>query len=289
MNALKDFRISVYDLICYFIPGTVMLFALWLPFADGICPGQLVSQWQLLKQYWYIAILVSYLLGVLAHSAATYFINLFFIEDYEKPFQGSKEAEKDSFWEHSLNRFEERVSDILETDNTGYDKGVLYYIADEAHVQIGNSDEREVYQYRDGFFRAFFISCCFLFLSTIIKLMTTSTVPALILFCAIIVLVIVSMCLIGKMMKIQRRNMYISFACIVITILGLLLVYYFSNNNREVAFGIMLIGMAIPGILLSYSRYKNFKDYRFKRSATAFLINDYYRMKEIHAKKGNGS
>jgi len=184
----KDLRITLYEIFGYLLPGVVMLAALSVLMFELCFPKGPLPFLQPRVDGWIIILFVAYLVGHVAQTIAEYLSTLLKvvtklignIEESDEEAGGNKLADK-----MPTSQSSERTKKFLgvpvldEGIVTAVSQAVrrifgikermtqfwLLELCDETVLQRGNAEMREVFEYREGFYRGMAVSFLFLAIS----------------------------------------------------------------------------------------------------------------------------
>lgn len=173
---MGELRASLYDIFGYLIPGIVALCALRLLSWTVLYPDSVLSLEPLEKPIFAIFLsIIAYALGHLLHAIGNWF----------KPtkstnYEASKELNNRSWLSLLFSRIKvsNTVIEIADLElekhfgvpTTRLNNNEKYTLIDEFRVIGDKENEREVYIYREGFYRGMVISTSLLFLSLLVSL-----------------------------------------------------------------------------------------------------------------------
>jgi hypothetical protein len=135
MPGLQDVRVTLYDIFGYLLPGLVAFAALAVFVWAALLPGSALHEPTLGAPAWFALLTFSYVLGHLVQAIASGI-----------PFMVQREHDV-------LEELGDEVTrDILQGTRAEKDS-TAYHICDEMLAQTGQTGDREIYQYREGFYR----------------------------------------------------------------------------------------------------------------------------------------
>mgnify|MGYP000141370585 CR=1 FL=1 len=164
---IKDLKITLYDIFGYLIPGLVLFGALVIFFWSIFFPKYpLEVSYSLSPAGWIAALLSSYLCGHLAQACANILIR------FARPTELSElSGQKKGLPESLVQSAKIAISTKLKIKSEDITPELLYTICDEILVQRGITEYRDVYQYREGFYRGLTVSFVVLLLSLITRVL----------------------------------------------------------------------------------------------------------------------
>jgi hypothetical protein len=148
----KDIKISLYDIFGFLLPGFILFIGLSLVIGCFIDCGAPIAVRSRGVQFWLALAVLSYFFGHFSQALGNVYTDF-------KPFRVDK---KDAFSELPM-PFQDRIRTVLQ-DKYGvdcskeFDSRLIYLLVDESVLQLGNSTEREIFQYREGFYRGLAVS-----------------------------------------------------------------------------------------------------------------------------------
>ena len=163
-SLIRDSKVTLYDIFGFFLPGTVFYAALAIFYWSVSMPVNPQSL-SLMKFDWVVFLISSYLLGHFSHGLAsqiaekTILLNtpLFGVR---WPFDIQPEL---------IDAVKLKLENLFGIPRLTITNQTLYFFCDETVCQRGVSQEREIYQYRDGFYRAMAVSLLALLLSVLCR------------------------------------------------------------------------------------------------------------------------
>jgi hypothetical protein len=137
---LKDVQVTLYDIFGYLLPGFVALAALGALFWAVVAPHHPVTVPNWSGEIWLAVIVSAYLAGHLLQAAANVVWQLLRRSETPRICEVLKTLPAD-------------LRKALETVCGSSDPDVIYAVSDAAVLQKGNASEREIFTYREGFYR----------------------------------------------------------------------------------------------------------------------------------------
>ena len=157
---LKDIQITLYDIFGYFLPGLIILLAVWIAFRTMFWPGEPVIVWHILSSQGIVSMfLVAYLAGHLGQGVGNLFQKLPIV-DPNKGFSLHPEIDR-SLKQNAASRFGVKADGFTVSD--------LYELCDQALVHHGSFGEREIFTYREGFYRGNFVGLALLTCALVLR------------------------------------------------------------------------------------------------------------------------
>ncbi len=287
---LKEFKITLYDFFGYLIPGFVLLFAISLRFYDLTNYTELYGALDCALKYWPISVLLAYLLGHFSHTVSSFIIEYLptsYDIVFEKINSGTAYAPQDKqvdFGGWIKNSLISRIKHIV-GGHTPYEinQDTLFYFADEHMLQFGNAEEREIYQYREGFYRSCICASALLSLSAFAEIMP----PVLaIILCGLIPILLFCLLLFfqikeekevekkGKILEKERersnKSKVVLFGIISVWLITMVLLELVSQKQYIYPLSLAIVSAAFA--YFSWTRYLAFRVYRVKRAAVSMLL-----------------
>ena len=174
---LKDLQATVYDIFGYLLPGLVALLALVILFWAILIPTTPLSPTITETFNWAVVLIVGYLLGHLVQALANLLLSPF--KDPEelalspelKPEEksGKSEADKNRLPEPLISLAKSKVSAMAHIPLPDVKSHLLYRFCDETVVQAGMIHDRDMYIYREGFYRGMAVSFLLLLLALVVR------------------------------------------------------------------------------------------------------------------------
>jgi len=144
----KDIKVTLYDIFGYLIPGIVFLSAIVIFFWSSYFPKDPLEPFQKPIEIQLLFLLLAFLAGHLAQS----------LGNILGKFSLSTEELVLSMPYNIVYSAKSKVSSMLDVDIKYLSLESLFKICDEAVVQHGKSENREMYIYHEGFYRGLTIS-----------------------------------------------------------------------------------------------------------------------------------
>lgn len=160
----KDLQITLYDFFGYFLPGAISLVASWIVIHLLFERYEPLVLWRdISPEALGLLSLIAYLLGHLGQAVG----NLLQVLPFINP---ERSVSLCSQLDHSLRT---AVSSRFGIDADRFTIHQLYELCDESLVHHGSVAEREIYTYREGFYRGTMVALLFLSLASTLLLTTT--------------------------------------------------------------------------------------------------------------------
>ncbi len=166
---LRDIKITLYDIFGYLFPGIIFLAAIATLFWVIYIPHTPFVLIRLTIEIWVLVLLLAYFSGHIAQALGNLFIKLF--PSVESIVLAKGKA--GSFPESIIESAKSKASTLLGIDLKDINSETLFSICDEVVVQYGVVEDRDVYQYREGFYRGFAVSFLLFSLSLIVRTMVS--------------------------------------------------------------------------------------------------------------------
>ena len=154
-SMFKELPVTLYEVIGYLIPGMVNVGALTVLFWALVFPAQVVAFDIPTGELWVAFLVLAYIAGHMAQA----FGNL--VEE-----KCLKPVEQLVIENTAPDRLPQAVVDACKAKATAFTKvdmssapaRWLYRVCDDAVIRSGKTGEREIYVYREGFYRGVFVS-----------------------------------------------------------------------------------------------------------------------------------
>jgi len=146
---LKEVRFSLYEFFGYVLPGMVFLLAWAVLLWALLLPKEVVPLRQLDVQVVVASLLLAYLLGHAAQAIS----NLIFRTAGVSEFSCITDGALNALPKSALDTAAVKAARMTGIRREDMKPELLYSICDEALAQQGKIGDREVYQYREGFYR----------------------------------------------------------------------------------------------------------------------------------------
>lgn len=145
----KELQLSLYEVFGYVLPGFVAFGAISVALWAVVAPNNPIILNARGVQFWIALLAFSYFFGHVAQGIG----NL-----YAKLFKVTEEEAIKSVPEEILSSVKKLLEDELKVPSKNLSPKWIYEVASEVTLQHGNSNEREVFQYREGFYRGLTVS-----------------------------------------------------------------------------------------------------------------------------------
>jgi len=162
---MKDLKITLYDIFGYLLPGGVFLAGIAILFWAMYIPLTPLAFVELTKETWILILLIAYLMGHMTQALGNLLMKAFTSPENAVLSKGTADGLPDIL----LQSTKTKASRMLGIDLKDINPEWLFKICDETVVQSGTFSDREVFQYREGFYRGLVVSLVLLFLSLIIR------------------------------------------------------------------------------------------------------------------------
>ena len=148
-KTVKELKFTLYEVFGYLLPGSVTLVALFLIFWAIYMPRRVIQIGLINVQAFAAGALIAYLLGHLSQAIGNIAPGSFC--HFEK--EALREDGPDSAANQFVKEAKIGVAKLCNVDKKTISADWLYRVLDETVVQFGVGSEREIYQYREGFYR----------------------------------------------------------------------------------------------------------------------------------------
>lgn len=162
---LRDLRVTLYDIFGYLLPGAVFLAAIVILFWTLFFPSIPISPYRPTGEAWVILLLLAYFCGHFAQALGNLVAGLL-PETYELLLGKNQPG---SLPESLIQAAKRKAGKMVGVQPEKLDSQWLYTACDQMVAQCGNTQDREVYQYREGFYRGLSVSYVALFLSLTLR------------------------------------------------------------------------------------------------------------------------
>lgn len=151
---IKDIQLTLYEIIGYLIPGLVNLTGLALFFWGLFLPTTTVTVDLHTGELWIAFLVTAYIAGHMAQALG----NL--SEKWLKPIEliVMENATKDRFPQSIIEACKKKAKELTGADISDVPARWLYRVCDDAVVRSGRIGEREIFVYREGFYRGMCVS-----------------------------------------------------------------------------------------------------------------------------------
>jgi hypothetical protein len=151
----KDLQVTLYEVFGYLIPGMVNLWALVILYWALFFPAQIVAVDIPTGELWVAFLVVAYIAGHMAQAVG----NLV-EQKCLKPVEQLviENTAPDRLPQAVVDACKVKATELTKADMANAHPRLLYRVCDDAVIRSGKIGEREVYVYREGFYRGIFIS-----------------------------------------------------------------------------------------------------------------------------------
>lgn len=162
---LRNVKLTLYEIFGYVLPGSISLAGIIILFWTIYFPTVPLYIFKSTVDMWILIILSSYILGHVIQAIGNQVICLF------PSMEGTTLSEDNPIGIPSdLSKLaKQKLTEILDADLNDISNKWLFKIYDEVVVQCGVPLNREIFQYREGFYRGLTLSLFFLFLSLLLR------------------------------------------------------------------------------------------------------------------------
>jgi len=157
---LKDIEVTLYDIFGFLLPGFVSLAGLALAFS--VPTESFISVTDRLN--WWAVAIIAYLIGHLIQAIANV-VTRWFPSAEERVL-----GDKGDLPAIVVQAAKSTVSEKFAIPVGIVDNDLLYHFCDEVIAQTGNKSDRDIYIYREGFYRGLMISFVLLALGILIRI-----------------------------------------------------------------------------------------------------------------------
>jgi len=169
MYMLNDLRATLYETFGYLLPGIVFLTALVILFWAIYLPASPLGYVELSFQMIAALLLLAYFFGHLNQALGNLLTKILRSPEETVLSKG----QSGSMPHHLVHIAQTRASALLGIDLSEINPEWLFRICDETLVQRGVCTDREIYQYREGFYRGLTVS----FFALTVSLMVRTVIP----------------------------------------------------------------------------------------------------------------
>lgn len=166
-----NLKITLYDIFGYVLPGIVFLVGIAILFWSVFYPQTHLVPVKGTTATWVSFVVLSYFSGHMLQALGNLLMKRF--QSAENLLLTKNQA--DSLPEALVQSAKEKASSILGVDVKDISPEWLFRICDEMIVQGGITEDRELYQYREGFYRGLTIAFLVLSLSLTIRAIVYGT------------------------------------------------------------------------------------------------------------------
>ena len=160
---LKDIQVTLYDIFGYLFPGFLFLAAMAILFWVIFMPSVPVSFPAYTLENWVVITIGAYIAGHMLQAIA----NL--ITPYLPSAEKLTLSKPGGFPAAVIESAKIKANSILGVRLKEMDNHLLFEVCDETVLQFGATGDRDIYIYREGFYRGLSVSCLILFLCLMIR------------------------------------------------------------------------------------------------------------------------
>lgn len=154
---MKELNLTLYEIFGYLLPGGIASLAVGMVFYLTTMSDAMIYIPEMSKTLAVILIAIAYFSGHVVQAIG----NIIF-----KKIHYSAHALPPSLIENTKST----LAQLHGIDTSNMDPHLLYSLCDAFLVQNGNVGDRDIFQYREGFYRGVSVSCIFLFVASILML-----------------------------------------------------------------------------------------------------------------------
>lgn len=170
---LKDLQVTLYDIFGYLIPGLVSLIAIIVLFWALVIP-QAAFPLPLSDEdgvNWLAVLVGAYIVGHLTQAIANWVTKLFPSTE-RKVLSAEGEGDLPAALIESVTS---KVSSMTQIPPEDVEPELLYEVCGETVAQSGETGDRDLYIYREGFYRGLAVACAMLFLALVVRMLVPGT------------------------------------------------------------------------------------------------------------------
>jgi hypothetical protein len=160
-----NIRFPLYDLFGYLLPGVIALLALLLVIWSIYLPAAPLAFAALPKQVWFLLLVLAYFAGHLVQAVGNVFSDL--VEHPEERVFGDR---ADASCKALVKEAHSLIYGSLGITNIA--PIWIYRVCDAVVLQCGTTNEREIFVYREGFYRGASVSFGILTLALLVRALT---------------------------------------------------------------------------------------------------------------------
>ena len=162
---LKDIEVTLYDIFGYLLPGLTSLAGIAILFWAICYPGTPLRVPETLSANWWAVVIPAYIVGHLTQAVAN------MVEKHLPQIEDRVLSER---WAGHLpgalvSAARSKVGRIAGMPPEQIDSDLLYRICDEVVLQSGVTADRDLYIYREGFYRGLAVSFLLLLVSLVVR------------------------------------------------------------------------------------------------------------------------
>jgi len=164
---MKDLQVTLYDIFGYLLPGFVFLAGIAILIGAIFMPSSPISLSTTAIDNWIVIVIGAYIAGHMVQAIAN-------IITKKLPSAESLILEKghpESFPGDVIDLVESEVRSTLGIKSKTMKPGFIYQVCDEAVLQFGVTSDRDIYIYREGFYRGLTVSFMVLVLGLTVRVL----------------------------------------------------------------------------------------------------------------------
>jgi hypothetical protein len=167
----QGFALTLYEIFGYMLPGSVCFAALSVCLWTFLSPTSSISLPEVQTIEWIIIALISYVFGHILQGLCNLFMKIPQSAEDEILMPGLARSLPNDF----ICTIRKIVGESLSVQAETIAPRLLYEICDEAMTQSGKNKDRDVYIYREGFYRGLCLAFIFLAVSCFIRTLVPGT------------------------------------------------------------------------------------------------------------------
>jgi hypothetical protein len=168
---LQGFALTLYEIFGYMLPGSVCFAALSVCFWTFLSPTSSLSFLEVQTIEWIIIAIISYVFGHILQGLCNFFMKITRSAEDEILMPGYARSLPNDF----VCTLRKIVGESLSVKAETIAPRLLYEVCDEAMTQSGKDKDRDVYIYREGFYRGLCLAFVFLAVSCFIRTLVPGT------------------------------------------------------------------------------------------------------------------
>jgi hypothetical protein len=168
---LKDIQVTLYDIFGYLLPGFIFLAGIAMLFWAIFMPSAPIQLSTISVDNWIVILVGAYIAGHMVQAIA----NLLTKKLQSAENTVLSKGKPDSFPNAVIDSATKKVNLMLGVKLKDMKPSFLYQVCDEAIAQFGITSDRDIYIYREGFYRGLTVSFMVLFVGLIARVLVPST------------------------------------------------------------------------------------------------------------------
>jgi hypothetical protein len=169
---VKNVQITLYEIFGYFLPGVVATSAVGILFWSCFYPDAALPLQRVPFEIWAAAGIIAYFVGHLTHAVADLFLGR---PENKALDAGPSSATPEDIPSALREVAPKKAAEMMSVNPEQINNALLFSICDETLAQSGEIGDREIYQYRGGFYKGMTVSFVLLVLGGLFRIFHSTT------------------------------------------------------------------------------------------------------------------